>query len=176
MKLCALVIGHKKSSPGAMNTTSGVTEFAFNDLLAQEIEGEVTGVSIQRVYRRTYNSLPDDINELHPDFIVSLHCNAFDAKVSGTEVLYYHRSTRGQRYAEILNEHLVEVLDLPNRGVKAKLAEDRGGYLLMNTDEPCVIAEPFFIDNNQDLQRAQENRSHLIAAYSSAISAIAKLI
>lgn len=176
MKLCALVIGHKKSSPGAVNKTSGVTEFIFNDLLAQEIEREATGVSIQRVYRRTYNSLPGDINELHPDFIVSLHCNAFDTKVSGTEVLYYHRSTKGQRYAEILNDHLVQVLDLPNRGAKPKAAEDRGGYLLMNTNVPCVIAEPFFIDNNNDLKMAQENRENLVAAYFSAISAIANHI
>lgn len=176
MKLCALVIGHKKSSPGAVNKTSGITEFIFNDLLAQEIEREATGVLIQRVYRRTYNSLPSDINELHPDFIVSLHCNAYDTKVSGTEVLYYHRSTKGQRYAEILNEHLVQVLDLPNRGAKPKAAEDRGGYLLMNTDVPCVIAEPFFIDNNKDLKIAQENRGNLVAAYSFAISAIAHQI
>jgi N-acetylmuramoyl-L-alanine amidase len=95
---------------------------------------------------------------------------------AGTEVLYYHRSTKGQRYAEILNDHLVQVLDLPNRGAKSKAAEDRGGYLLMNTNVPCVIAEPFFIDNNNDLKMAQENRENLVAAYFSAISAIANHI
>ena len=38
MKLCALVIGHKKTSPGAINKQSGVSEFKFNDALAQDIE------------------------------------------------------------------------------------------------------------------------------------------
>ena len=68
------------------------------------------------------------------------------------------------------------MLDLPNRGAKPKTAEDRGGYLLMNTDAPCVIAEPFFIDNNKDLKIAQENKGDLVAAYFSAISAIANQI
>lgn len=136
MKKCALVIGHKKSSPGASNKSSGLTEFVFNDKLAIDIEEEISGVEVQRVYRRTYNSLPGDINELNPDFIVSLHCNAFDGSVSGTEVLYYHRSTKGKFIAGILNEQLVEALGLKNRGLKPKTAEDRGGYLLRTNVHP----------------------------------------
>ncbi len=176
MKKCALVIGHKKSSPGASNNSSGVTEFLFNDKLAIDIEEEVSGVEVQRVYRRTYNSLPGDINELNPDFIVSLHCNAFDGSASGTEVLYYHRSTKGKLIAGILNEKLVEALGLKNRGLKSKTAEDRGGYLLINTVAACVIAEPFFIDNNEDLRTATDKRDLLVKAYANGIGAIAKFI
>lgn len=176
MKKCALVIGHKKSSPGASNKSSGLTEFLFNDKLAIDIEEEISGVQVQRVYRRTYNSLPDDINELNPDFIVSLHCNAFDGSASGTEVLYYHRSTKGQFMAGVLNEQLVEALGLKNRGLKPKTAEDRGGNLLKNTLAPCVIAEPFFIDNNEDLKTATDKRDLLVKAYANAIEAIAKSI
>lgn len=174
MNKCALVIGHKKSSPGASNNSSGLTEFVFNDKLALDIEEEISGVQVQRVYRRTYNSLPGDINELNPDFIVSLHCNAFDGSASGTEVLYYHRSTKGKLIAGILNEQLVQALDLKNRGLKPKTAEDRGGYLLKNTIAPCVIAEPFFIDNNEDLKTAIDKRDLLVKAYTNGIEAIAK--
>jgi len=35
-----------------------------------------------------------DINELSPDFIVSLYCNVFDGNASGIDVLYYHRSEK----------------------------------------------------------------------------------
>jgi N-acetylmuramoyl-L-alanine amidase len=126
MKKCALVIGHKKSSPGALNKASGLTEFAFNEALAFEMESEVTGVEVQKVYRRTYNSLPGDINELKPDFIISLHCNAFNESATGTEVLYYHRSTKGKLIAKILNDHLVNSLGLKDRGIKPKTSEDRG--------------------------------------------------
>ncbi len=176
MKKCALVIGHKKSSPGASNETSNLTEFVFNDKLAIDIEDAIHGLHVQRVYRRTYNLLPHDINELNPDFIVSLHCNAFDGSASGTEVLYYHRSTKGKIIAGILNEQLVEALGLKNRGLKPKTAEDRGGYLLKNTEAPCVIAEPFFIDNNEDLKSATDKRNLLVKAYADGIEAIAKIL
>jgi N-acetylmuramoyl-L-alanine amidase len=176
MKKCALVIGHKKSSPGASNSSSGLTEFVFNEKLAIDIEKEVSGVEVQRVYRRTYNSLPSDINELNPDFIISLHCNAFDGSASGTEVLYYHRSAKGKLIASILNNKLVEALGLKDRGIKPKTTEDRGGYLLKNTSAPCVIAEPFFIDNNMDFKTATDKREVLVNAYAGATEAIARSI
>ncbi|OLQ73296.1 hypothetical protein BIT28_21425 [Photobacterium proteolyticum] len=174
MKKCALVIGHKKQSPGALNKSSGTTEFAFNEQLALDIEERVSGVNVQRIYRRTYRTLPTDINELNPDFIISLHCNAFNESVSGTEVLYYHRSKKGKRIASILNDHLVDALELNDRGVKPKTSEDRGGYLLKHTTAPCLIAEPFFIDNNKDFQVVNDKREGLITAYVNAIQSISK--
>lgn len=176
MKKCALVIGHKKTSPGASNKTSGVTEFSFNDRLAMDIDDEVSGVNVQRVYRRTYKLLPFDINAVNPDFIVSLHCNAYNTSTSGTEVLFYHRSVKGRRIAEILNDHLVNALGLNDRGIKAKTTEDRGGYLLKTTHAPCLISEPFFIDNNDDFRIANEKRELLVHAYASAIEAIARAL
>ncbi len=175
-KLCALVIGHKKHSPGAVNKRKNLSEFDFNEDLAIRIERRVKKVKVQRIYRRTFESLPHDINLLDPDFIVSLHCNAFNGKASGTEVLYYHRSEKGKKMAEILLRHLVEYLKLPNRGIKPKTAEDRGGYLLRYTKAPCVIAEPFFIDNDDDLARAQEDIDGLALAYARAIEEIAKVV
>ena len=177
-KLCALVIGHKKSSPGAVNERAGLTEFDFNEDLAIRIEKKVKKTEVQRIYRKTYKELPDDINTLDPDFIVSLHCNAFNGRASGTEVLYYHKSEEGKKMAEILLDHLVEHLKLPNRGIKPKTAEDRGGPLLRYTKAPCVIAEPFFIDNDSDLSRAQEDEDidELAAAYAKAIEEISQVV
>jgi len=177
-KLCALVIGHKKSSPGAVNERAGITEFDFNEDLAIRIEKKVKKTEVQRIYRRTYKELPDDINALDPDFIVSLHCNAFNRRASGTEVLYYHKSEKGRKMAEILLNHLVEHLKLPNRGAKPKTVEDRGGTLLRGTKAPCVIAEPFFIDNDGDLSRAQEDEGidELAAAYAKAIEEISQIV
>lgn len=175
-KLCALVIGHKKSSPGAVNINRDVTEFDFNEDLALRIEKKVNQTEIQKVYRRTYKELPGDINAVCPDFVVSLHCNAFNTKASGTEMLYYHKSEKGKKMAGNLLNHLVEHLKLPDRGVKPKSAEDRGGYLLRYTKAPCVIAEPFFIDNDSDLAGAQEDIEGLAAAYAKAIEEISQII
>ena len=175
-KLCALVIGHKKSSPGARNDKADLSEFDFNDNLSLHIEKKITEADVQRIYRRTYKELPDDINSLNPDYIVSLHCNAYNGKISGTEVLYYHRSKKGEKMAEFLLNYLVERLKLPNRGLLARTAEDRGGYLLRYTKAPCIIAEPFFIDNNDDLDKAQKNLDGLALAYANAINEMSQIL
>jgi len=153
-KLCALVIGHKRTSPGAVNARDNLSEFQFNDRLAALIEEKV--VDVQRVYRRTYHELPGDINALEPDFIVSLHCNAFNQSTSGTEVLYHHRSSKGKKIAQILQKRLVAFLGFPDRG--------------------CVIAEPFFIDNDDDLDRAQQDLDGLAHAYANAIYEMSKAV
>jgi len=173
-KRCALVIGHKKDSPGAMNENSNVSEFTFNEELGLLIEKKVKKANINRIYRRTYKTLSGDINELDPDFVISLHCNCFDGKVSGTEVLYHHKSQKGKEIAEILLTNLVEYLKLPNRGIKPRTTEDKGGYLLRYTTAPCVIGEPFFIDNDSDLARAMENLDGLAIAYAKAIDEISE--
>jgi len=175
-KLCALVIGHKKRSPGAMNAKANVSEFDFNEDLALRIERKVNKAEVQRIYRRTWEELPGDINQLNPDFVVSLHCNAFNEKASGTEVLYYYKSQRGKKIAEVLQKYLVAYLELPDRGIKPKTSEDRGGYLLRYTNAPCVITEPFFIDNDDDFARALADIERFAQTYAKAIDEISRLV
>lgn len=179
MKKCALVIGHSETDPGAVNENSGITEFGFNKGLATLIDRYAcpSAVAIDLVFRsHSYRELPAILNRLGPDFIISLHCNAFNKTASGTEVLYYHKSTKGFEIATILQGELVNALGLPDRGVKGKTSKDRGGYLLKNTNAPCVIAEPFFIDNDNDLQIAIQNQFALLMAYTNAIHQISAKI
>lgn len=159
----AVVIGHNEHSVGAVNKNYDVKEFEFNRALAHDIEhnfGDLFNFhedEIVVVYRETtFHDLPSQINELKPDLIVSLHCNAFDTHASGCEMLYYHKSEKGKAIAMIFQNHLVQRLNNKDRGIKPKSTEDRGGYLLRYTHAPCIIAEPFFIDNDDELLRADE--------------------
>jgi len=176
MKACALVIGHKETSPGAVNEEFKTSEFFFNQELAARIRDgfEARDLSVLYVFRETYRQLPYEINKLNPDFIISMHCNAYNGIASGTKVLYYHRSTLGRQMARILQSEFVACLGLRNRGVRACTAEDRGGYLLRYTNAPCIIAEPFFIDNNHDLRLALSRQDELAEAYRAAMIAIAE--
>lgn len=152
---CALVIGHNKEDQGAKNSYSGLTEWQINSLLAIELQRIIKKVDIEIVYRDDYKDLPDKINALEPDFIISLHCNAHDCTVSGSETLQWHNSEKGTRLASILQGKINRALQNRNRGVKlVKKESDRGGHLLKNTVAPCVILEPFFIDNIEELQNA----------------------
>lgn len=148
----ALVVGHKLSSPGAC-AEDGTCEFTFNDKLVNNVATMLNNINIDVVvvYRtKKFSELPEAINAENPDLIVSFHCNAYDTKASGTEVLYYHKSITSKAVAYIFQDNIVNCLELPNRGIKARSVEERGGFLLRYTNAPCVLLEPFFIDNNND--------------------------
>jgi N-acetylmuramoyl-L-alanine amidase len=137
-----------------------MTEFQFNSKLANLIKekSESTNIDISIVYRDTYYSkLPGKVNRENADAVVSLHCNAYNRTTSGTEMLYYYTSTRGRALAGNLQYRVMQVLGLNDRGIKPKSSEDRGGFLLRYTAAPCVITEPFFIDNDADLKIATDN-------------------
>jgi N-acetylmuramoyl-L-alanine amidase len=176
--ICALAVGHCRSAPGARNPTSGFTEWEFNATLASRI-GDCCPDAVTIVHRGDgpagYRELPGRINALKPRFIIELHCNAFDTRTSGTEVLHYRGSELGYRFASILQGHLLAALGLKNRGLKAVDLEGRGGYLLAHTEAPCLIAEPFFIDNDEDLAVASERSGNLIDGYVAAIEEMADL-
>ena len=179
-KTCALVVGHRPGARGAVNEARGLTEFTYNDALATLIKAKVSKAAVEIVHRdddaNGYSRLPSKINALNPHFIISLHCNAFNKRATGTEMLYHVNSSRGQKIARILQPRVVEALDLKNRHTKKVAAGGRGWLLLNNTNAPCVIAEPFFIDNDSDLQAADNRRTQLIAAYAAAIDEVAETL
>ena len=125
------------------------------------------------VLRDTYSGLPDKINATQADLAISLHCNAFNRRATGTEVLFYHTSVKGRMMAEILQSKLLSALELPDRGIKLKTSEDRGGYILRYTSMPCALTEAFFIDNDSDLLTAQSRLTLLRDAYCESIDRIA---
>jgi len=163
-----VVIGHSLTHPGATNPSSGISEYSFNARLAQrigEIIADCSAVDVSLVYRQSYRELPDDINRLQPDCCLSLHCNAFDTTASGTQTLYNHTSPAGKALAMVLQRELVDCLGLSDRGVTPVRDNERGSHMLKHTQAPCVIAEPFFIDNNSDLHRALERFDELARTY-----------
>ncbi len=172
--LCALVVGHRPGARGAFNRDKSVSEFDFNLALAGEIKQKVQRAKVEIVLRGNdpggYDRLPGQINQLKPHFIVSLHCNAVgDRRVSGTETLYFTSSKKGHRLALTVQRHLVAALGLRNRHTKPRTVTQRGGKLLRHTVAPCVIGEPFFISNDDDLARAGVRRDAFVAAYAAAI-------
>jgi len=173
MKVC-IVVGHAKTSPGAENKEAKITEFKFNNELAKQIKlRNRSNVDIEIVYRDTYMELPYKINQLNPDFIISLHCNAFNEQTSGTEVLYWHKTKKSNILALLLQQNLVKALNLTSRGIKPRGNKNRGARVLRDTNAPCVISEPFFIDNTTDLNTALSNYDALVDAYVISIIAYA---
>lgn len=174
----ALIIGHSVEDQGARNDNSNVSEYLFNSYLAEIVSPllENEGHEVNLVFRdEGYSKLPGKVNATGADISVSMHCNAFDDKSHGSEVLYYNGSVKGERLADFILTNVIQVLGTYNRGVKPceydhiGKAGDRGGYLLKYTSMPCVIVEPFFIDSDESLKIAQCKFHELAEAYAKGI-------
>jgi N-acetylmuramoyl-L-alanine amidase len=171
--MIALVVGHTEYSPGAINTKAGLSEFYLNSEITNIIKTLCIRKDIQIVYRDTYKKLPEKINKLNPDYIISFHCNASILhNASGSEVLYYHKSEEGRKLAEKFQKVIVDSLGLRDRGIKSRTKYDRGGHLLKNTKAPCIILEPFFMDNMKDVTAFRENRTKYIGELTKLIDSL----
>ena len=161
----ALVVGHSRKNKGARNERYGITEFAFNSALAQTIEHTKRIKNLEVVYRESYKDLPTKINALNPKIILSLHCNAFNTIYHGCEMLYWNTSEKGKALATITQKCIVERVGLRDRNIKPRHKGSRGAYLLRRTNAPCIICEPFFIDNDEEYKYVWSKVPQLIDAY-----------
>lgn len=165
MKKIVLVIGHTEKSPGAFNTQCGVTEFEFNRKLVKSVAALIDDrCEIKTVYRERYSDLPEKINAWNPDFVICFHANSYYSRGTGTETLFYHKSKKGKEMATIFQDNIVKVLGLKDRGIKGKSSEERGGFVLRCTTAPCLLLEPFFIDNDDDYKVAVSKYPELVSA------------
>lgn len=177
MKKIGLVVGHKPTAKGAGNKAKGMYEFDFNNKLASIIAECLIskGYDPIIIYRDTYSGLPNKVNNIAPDIAISLHCNAFNGRASGAEVLYHHSSSNGAKLAKVLQTEIVKVMSESDRGIKPIDYDhkgnqgDRGGWLVEKTSMPVVIAEPFFIDNLASLNKALTRMKFLAEAYAVAV-------
>ena len=177
----AIVVGHSKDRSGSSNLDHGMSEYPFNypisDNIVHRLNKASHNVEGVEVLRKTgLGDLIKEVNATGADLCISLHCNAFNRTVSGCETLYYHRSKQGKVFAEIVQAELFELMDNSDRGIKPKSSEERGGWLLRETNMPCVIAEPFFIDEESDYKLGMKYRDdgQLADAYTKAILKMVK--
>lgn len=177
--LCVLDIGHRPGDKGAEGKLDGKkhAEFDFNTKIVGEVAKRVKNAETVIISRENeangHLTLPAKTNKLNPDFVVSFHANSNGSTATGSEVLYYHTSKEGKRLAALLQAEFLKALGLPDRKIKARTADERGGHQLFATKAPIVIGEPFFISNQGDLRRAVQRMDRLAQAYANAIDAYA---
>ena len=80
------------------------------------------------------------------NLFISIHCNAYDGKASGTETLVYSFGSQAAEYGERIQHSVVTALGTENRGVK----ERKDLAVLRLTAMPAVLIETAFIDNPED--------------------------
>ena len=80
------------------------------------------------------------VRKIQPDCVLSIHQNSYpEEAIHGAQVFYYEDSSEGKKLAEILQKHLVEVLDKENH---RQAKGNRTYYMLKKTEATLVIVEP----------------------------------
>lgn len=175
-----LVVGHQPWAKGAANmngpdSADDIYEFDFNlPLVGIVATGLILrGFDVETdLYARGGGNVARWNGRAR--LLVEFHCNAFNTRASGTEVLYGVGRRGSRKAANAVQIHLVNELGLPDRGTKPVKPGGRGAYLLHGIDGACIIPEPFFIDNDRDLARAQS--ANLAGAYTDGIAAALEIL
>lgn len=105
-------------------------------------------------------------NNWPADIFVSLHCNAFNTKASGTETLIYQTGFNSEILASCIQRQLIDTLHTVNRGVK----EAPQLTVLRRTNAPAVLVEIAFIDNNADALLLINNQDDISRSISRGIT------
>jgi len=182
MKKIALVVGHRKGAQGAWGN-AGVSEWAFNKRLAEDIRRDLGGneeVDVRIFFR---DDLPGGYGEkmkrLHKridtwgaDYSISMHFNAAGKEsVTGHEVLYC--SKRGKKAAKIFDKYFDRYLKNRDRNILKRGRKDRGGGFLCRGKSICVLVEPFFAAHQKQFMPGLPMWDELRQAYVDAIKEIA---
>ncbi len=94
------------------------------------------------------------------DVFVSLHCNAYNGKAHGTEVIY--RGDHNHLMAVNLSLYVSQALGTFNRGAKNESASPHGRLAVMAFPKTWLI-ELAFIDNAADNVKLQDDALRLAA-------------
>ncbi len=177
MPQVAIVIGHRKSAQGAVSV-DGTTEWLWAQEHAARLADALDGRGLSSVVilredsAKGYARLPERINATRAAVALALHFNSFsDPRATGSEVLYWHTSSRGKSLA-LAMDAADDVLDLRDRGVKGIVPideEGRGAWVLRKTSMPCVILEPAFGSNPRDWRTLLERGGELAEAQAMAL-------
>ena len=107
---------------------------------------------------QSINTRVNMANEWGADLFVSIHCNAGGG--IGTETLVYHSYGEAYKYAQRVQESIVNNLNTVNRGVKVRT--DLG--VLRLTSMPAILIETAFIDNYHDAQLLKNKQNEFAEA------------
>lgn len=113
---------------------------------------KVLGHKVVEVRPARASSLTDSLqqrcfkaNNLRCDIFVSIHFNAYNGQVYGTEVCYFSKA--GQKVGlPVVNE--IAKLGFNNRGMKYR----DNLYVLKRTNMPAILIEGCFIDSARDMR------------------------
>lgn len=131
-----------------------LTEAGFDVVMTRDAdivlsgEGKFSKIGDLNARCKTINEAYEKNNEC---LLVSIHQNSFTSEsVHGAQAFYYQRSENSMKFAEIIQNHLNEKINIE----KPKKAKPNDSYyMLINSKCPGVIIECGFLSNNEEANK-----------------------
>lgn len=173
--------GHGGSDAGAIGP-SGVTEKSVSLAVSLKARNLLANSGYQVVMTRTTDidvaapgvsdatELQARVDKAPPNaaMFISVHCNAFsNGSANGVETYYAPGAVKGSRLAHLLNEELLRLGGLNNRGVKAARF-----YVMTHSKCPASLIELGFITNprEEQLLASEDYQQKLAQAITNAVN------
>lgn len=142
--------------PGAVNGNYGITEAeivkSVGTMVTDYLDKAGCEVSLLQSDNLYWDGkgecVVDNANRWPADVFISLHCNAFNTQVRGTECCIFGVGGESERLAQCVQRQIVDSLHTVDRGVK----ERPGLLVLKHTYMTAVLVEMAFIDNDGDVE------------------------
>lgn len=157
----AIVVGHDSKRKGAFSPFFNLSEYDFYN----KVVSFIPDVNVYRYnpnissYTKRKKALAREINKSNYDLVIELHFNAFrSSSANGCETLYYFKSIKGKKYAELFSNmiHSYTGIKLRNNGLKPlKSRKDRGFASLVYVVAPVILIEPGFGTNKSDCDKIE---------------------
>ena len=180
-RIIVLDPGHGGSDAGAIGP-SGVTEKSVSLAVSLKAQRLLTNSGYQVVMTRTTDvdvaapgvsdatELQARVDKAPPNaaLFISVHCNAFsNGGANGVETYHAPTAVKGERLARLLNEELIRLGGLNNRGVKAARF-----YVMTHSQCPASLIELGFITNPREerLLASDDYQQKLAQAITNAVN------
>ncbi|MDI3269309.1 MAG: N-acetylmuramoyl-L-alanine amidase [Bacillota bacterium] len=160
--------GHGGDDPGAVQ--NGIRESDLNGDIAQQLARFLEEAGAEVLFTRVEGGpVPSPreriqlMESLHPDIIVSIHCNAFPSPIWRGAQTFYNPEAKDPRSRE-LALHIQETL---RRLTPTTRHANRGinHYILKAAQVPAVTVELGFLTNPEDLELLQSASYRRRAAF-----------
>ncbi|MDD3236794.1 MAG: N-acetylmuramoyl-L-alanine amidase [Candidatus Gastranaerophilales bacterium] len=148
MKKIFINAGHGGKDSGAIGK-SGIKEKIITNKIARILGSKLFEKGYIVELFQEEKGLEDISNQeknSNSNLFVSIHCNSHaNRTANGVETFYYSSSLNGKKAAQCVQNSLINVTKLINRGVKTE-----GFYVLKTTKAPAILVECAFISNTNE--------------------------
>jgi len=156
----AFVVGHHNKAKGFHSPIIG-DEYDFWFYYAQAYLKKLGKVFLHNENNSSYSGRQVEMAEKTKDFdlVFELHFNAHNEHAEGAHAMYYAKSTTGRMLAFKFTELMQKRMNIEqDYNFPVSSSSTRGGQFILKQKPTALLLEPFFADNENDVNKFINNK------------------